>query len=69
MQTEILDFIKFLKTKTEVINAPKRPVFLNKTAMIEVLEEASKQNLFAEIDDPIAWQNEVRKDRILLGRE
>ena len=33
------------------------------------MEEASKNNVFADIEDPAAWQNEIRKDRSLPGRE
>jgi hypothetical protein len=32
-------------------------------------EEAVKLNIFAEVKDPVAWQREIRKDRLLPGRE
>ncbi len=69
MQTEALDFIQFLKTKIENNTDIKQVSISNKRAIAELLEKASKENLFAEIDDPVTWQNEVRKDRTLAGRE
>jgi hypothetical protein len=36
--------------------------------MAEILAEMAKINAIAEIDDPVQWQREVRKDRSLPGR-
>jgi len=60
MQLEILDFVQFLKTKLEKKKS---------TELADVLDEASEHNLFAGIDDPVAWQREIRKDRSLPGRD
>lgn len=35
----------------------------------EILERLAASKAFAEIDDPVAWQREIRKDRPLPGRE
>ena len=37
--------------------------------MAEALEGLAKLDPFADIDDPVAWQREIRKDRPLPGRE
>lgn len=34
----------------------------------EALEELAKMESFKEIDDPVAWQREIRKDRN-IGRD
>ncbi len=34
----------------------------NKTA-IEALQQLSKMGAFKEIEDPVAWQQQIRKDR------
>jgi hypothetical protein len=36
--------------------------------MAEVLEKLSKRLVVQDIEDPVAWQRESRKDRILPGR-
>jgi hypothetical protein len=69
MQTEALDFVKFLKAKlakNKALNTETKP---NGLTIAEILEKASKRNLFANIDDPVAWQREIRKDRPLPERE
>lgn len=40
----------------------------NKKA-VEALEGLSKINAFKDIDDPVEWQREVRKDRKIGGDE
>lgn len=37
--------------------------------LFRLLEEAAAADLFKSIDDPVAWQREQQKDRILPGRE
>lgn len=38
--------------------------------LYQLMEEAAVDGgLFSSIDDPVAWQNEIRKDRLLPGRE
>jgi predicted class III extradiol MEMO1 family dioxygenase len=72
LQSEILDFVHFLKhkenKKTEH-NKIKHVDKLSGEAMADVLDEASKHNLFSNIEDPVEWQREIRKDRPLNGRE
>jgi hypothetical protein len=35
----------------------------------QLLDELAARNPFAEIDDPVAWQRGIRKDRPLPGRD
>lgn len=37
--------------------------------MADILEKLAALPAFADIDDPVAWQREVRKDRSLPERE
>jgi hypothetical protein len=37
--------------------------------MAEILAELAKINALAEIDDPVQWQREIRKDRPLPRKE
>ncbi len=37
--------------------------------MARIMEQLAEANPFSEIDDPVAWQREIRKDRLLPGRE
>lgn len=35
----------------------------------DALEKLAAMHAFAEIDDPVEWQREIRKDRPLPGRD
>ena len=37
--------------------------------MARALERLAATNAFSEIEDPVDWQREIRKDRPLPGRE
>ena len=71
MQVEALDFIQFLKTKLQ----KKSYVVMDsefqsrERGMAKLLDEIAQRNLFASIDDPAAWQREIRWDRSLDERE
>jgi hypothetical protein len=69
MQEETLDFIQFLKAKLTKNNALKTESKTNGFALAEMLDTAAKNDLFVGIDDPSAWQREIRQDRPLPGRE
>ena len=36
---------------------------------VSALEKLAELGTFSEIEDPVAWQREIRKDRPLPGRE
>ena len=69
LQQETLDFVQFLKQKQQKSQAEIPKPEPNGTILARLMEEASKKNLFADIEDPAAWQREIRKDRPLPGRE
>lgn len=37
--------------------------------LVQALEAAAELDPYREIEDPVAWQREIRKDRPLPGRE
>jgi len=69
MQREVLDFVQFLKAKAIASNL----VETRKSSMADIaglMEEIARRGtVFRNIDDPVSWQREVRKDRSLPGRE
>lgn len=60
MQAEALDFVKFLKEKLAKNKSEPTEFKPNGSAIADLLEQAAKYNLFASIDDPVAWQRELR---------
>ncbi len=69
MQEETLDFVRFLKTKLPNSKLKPKENKPNGTKLAQLMEEASRKNLFAHIKDPAIWQREIRKDRPMPGRE
>jgi hypothetical protein len=67
-QIEVLNFISILSKKQQL----KRSSSLD-AEQIKSIKEAFKRlteiRAFKEIDDPVAWQRETRKDKSLPGRE
>lgn len=71
LQAEILNFVLFLKhqklpnsvTPATLVDEQRRQ------KLDECLTQLAKNNPFADIDDPIAWQRGIRKDRHLPGRD
>lgn len=47
---------------------PVRKEF-NREAFIAAMREVQKLNPYRDIEDPVAWQREIRKDRPLPGRD
>jgi hypothetical protein len=69
MQEEAVDFVRFLHSKFTKAQPKPQVKEPNGTKLARLMEEASKKNLFAHIEDPAAWQREIRKDRPLPGRD
>jgi len=63
MQREVIDFVQFLKAKRQ----EQKPY--DSQQILSLLQEGRQQNLFASIDDPVAWQKDIRTDRPLPGRD
>ena len=36
---------------------------------VEILEKIAASNVYADINDPVEWQRELRQDRSLPGRD
>ena len=67
-QTEVLDFINFLKTQAE--RAYSASAEAGRSRRIKAaLQTLAELGTFADIEDPVEWQRQMRKDRPLPGRE
>ena len=69
MQAEALDFVCFLKTKlikTEAAALEQEPNGRKAAAIMS--EIAARGTAFQGIEDPVAWQKDMRQDRQLPGR-
>ena len=63
-QTKPIPVHVLLREETQTIAEEER-----KRQLGEALDALVKLNPFREIDDPVAWQREMRVDRPLPGRE
>lgn len=72
MQQEVTHFVEYLKHKlthpqTTSTHQEQEP---NGAKVARLMAQiAERGTAFREIDDPAAWQREIRKDRPLPGRE
>ena len=71
LQVEILNFVLFLEHQRHLVNItpPALTEEQRRQKLGECLEQLAQYNPFADIEDPVAWQREIRKDRALPGRE
>lgn len=70
MQTEALDFVRFLKSQRLRIEAGSKSQASNSSEAVSIMAEiAARATAFQNIDDPAAWQKELRQDRPLPGRD
>jgi hypothetical protein len=68
MQAEVLNFVHFLKQKTA--KKPAVSNMINGEIIAEIMNRiAARGNAFSDIQDPVEWQRNIRKDRPLPGRE
>lgn len=66
-QNEVLNFIAFLQERSQSIRP--LPVGAERGRRIKAaLLKLTEMRVFAEIQDPVEWQRQTRKDRILPGR-
>jgi hypothetical protein len=66
-QTEVLDFINFLKQRAQ--SARTTASEAERTQRIKfALQTLAEMETFADIEDPVEWQRKIRKDRPLPGR-
>ncbi|MCI5120372.1 MAG: hypothetical protein D3908_04090 [Candidatus Electrothrix sp. AUS4] len=69
MQREALNFVRFLKSRLPAKPSRIKKETSNGDKLIQLLREASEKKLFSHIQDPVAWQRDLRRDRSLPGRE
>jgi hypothetical protein len=67
-QAEVLDFIAFLQQRLQNANAAT-PQQKRRQRLKEAFATLAASGAFAEIEDPVQWQREIRKDRPLHGRD
>ena len=69
MQEEALDFINFLQNKLKNSLLEPQKTEPNGTRLADLMAETATKDLFSHIEDPVAWQREIRKkDRPLPNR-
>jgi len=64
LQEEALDFIQFLQQKQQRCTSDAT----QKLQLKGLLDEGAQKGLFSGIQNPALWQQEVRQDRALPGR-
>jgi hypothetical protein len=64
LQNEAMDFVRFLRAKSE------KEVSESKTSenIVNILTRIAERGNLAGIEDPVKWQQGIRKDRELPGR-
>ena len=66
-QNEVLNFIIFLREQMQKKTATSEKAERGKRIKA-ALQDLADMGTFAHIEDPVAWQREIRKDRPLPGR-
>lgn len=66
-QNEVLDFILFLQQRLQSVPATTEAE--RGQRIKAAFQTLSKLNTFGDIEDPVAWQKQIRQDRSLPGRE
>ena len=70
MQREALDFVRSLKDRQKNREPPPASRESDGSELIRLMERiAARGTAFRDIQDPSAWQREIRRDRPLPGRE
>lgn len=62
-QNEVLDFILFLRQRLQ--SAPTQTDAERGQRIKTAFQTLAKLNTFGDIEDPIAWQKQIRQDRPL----
>ncbi|CAK0778369.1 hypothetical protein CCP2SC5_810009 [Azospirillaceae bacterium] len=69
-QREVLHYALYLAERTareEQLSSESE--FKRRCALGDALDTAARLNPFSTISDPVAWQREIRQDRVLPERE
>lgn len=67
-QVEVLDFIAFLRQRAHVTRSPSEAA-RRRRRLKRAFATLAEMGTFADIQDPVEWQRQIRKDRPLPGRE
>jgi len=62
---QILDLIKGEKASYKLEKSKEKPT----SDLISVFETLANKDTIRSIKDPLVWQQEIRKDKNLIGRE
>jgi hypothetical protein len=65
MQQEALSFVRLLKRQITQVDTPTH----NGQGVAEIMARMAKRGTAFKQVDPVAWQQEVRRDRPLPGRD
>ena len=66
VQREVLHYALTLADRAaEEESIPPETTVVRRRALGEALEAAARLNPFEEVSDPVAWQRELRQDRVL----
>jgi hypothetical protein len=66
-QNEVLDFIIFLQQRVQSVPASEEEE--RGKRIKAAFQTLADLNTFADIADPVAWQQQIRQDRQLPGRQ
>lgn len=66
LQSQVLSFVLFLEEQSSQI---KNDLTTRKQKLKKAFEKIVAKKIFEEVDDPIAWQREQRRDRELPFRK
>jgi hypothetical protein len=71
LHAQILNFVLFFEYQPQLGNITPHAFSeeQRRQKLGECLEQLAKHSPFTDIEDPVAWQREIRKDRALPGRE
>lgn len=69
LRVELLHYALFLEQRIANGQSARESPEDRQRLLAESLESAARLDPFQGIADPVAWQREIRQDRLLPGRE
>jgi hypothetical protein len=67
-QSEVLDFIVFLRARSQASSVAAASDKERGKRIKASFQQLAKMKAFSGIHDPVQWQREIRRDRSLPGR-
>lgn len=65
---EVMHFVGYLKSIGNQASSSMTLEVERQKVITEALSVLCSEGTFSDIQDPVAWQREIREDRVLLGR-